>query len=222
MPDDPNLLAAYLAIHPTRPEELALRLLVDLGRQIVGADESSLLILDEQTGELVFVMTTGNDASEGSLRGQRVPAGKGLTSLAVLTRDVQIGAPTYTDLAQTDRMKQEGKPKAVLAAPILVGETVIGTITSVSFQADKRFTAADGDLSARLATAAGVILHQRRHIDAIEKATSPVEQGLRGVSDAEGRVISAFGRIAQRSPESMDQVARLLEAIEALIPPPAG
>ena len=220
MPDDPNLLAAYLAIHPTRPEELALRLLVDLGREIVGADESSLLILDEQTGELVFVMTTGNDASEVKLRGQRIPAGKGLTSLAVATREVQIGAPTYTDLAQTDRVKQVGSPRAVLAAPILFGEKVIGAISSVSFQTEKRFTAENGNLSARLAAAAGVILDQRRHIDAIERAAGSAQQGLRGVNDAEARVIAAFGRIAQRSPESMHRVARLLEAIEALIPPP--
>jgi GAF domain-containing protein len=218
MPDESKLLAAYLAIHPTRPEELALRLLVDLGRQIVGADESSLLILDERTSELVFVMTTGSDTSEGSLRGQRIPPGKGLTSLAVVTREVQIGAPTYTDLAQTDRVKQEGIPRAVLSAPILVGETVIGAISSVSFRDDKRFTSADGDLTARLAAAAGVILDQRRHIDAIEKATR-VDQELGGVSDAEGRVISALGRIARRSPESMDRLARLLEAIEAMMSP---
>jgi transcriptional regulator with GAF, ATPase, and Fis domain len=217
MPDDPNLLAAYLAIHPTRPEEQALRLLVDLGRQIVGADESSLLVVDQRTGELVFVMTTGSDASEATLRGQRIPSGQGLTGLAVLTREVQIGAPTYTDLAQTERVKQAGSPKAVLAAPMLVDETVIGTLTAVSFRADKRFTAADGDLSARLAAAAAVIVDQRRHIDAIENASSAADQGARGVTDAEQRVMSAFSRIVQKSPGSLEQVARLLEAIEALV-----
>jgi GAF domain-containing protein len=166
----------------------------------------------------VFVMTTGSDASEASLRGQRIPAGKGLTSLAVHTREVQIGAPTYTDLSQTDRVKQEGTPRAVLAAPILVDDRVIGTISTVSFKDDKRFTAADGDLTARLAAAAGVILDQRRHIDAIEGAARD-EAALRGVTGEEGRVIAAVGRIAKRSPESMDRVARLLEAIEAVLPP---
>jgi GAF domain-containing protein len=217
MADRPNLLAAYLAIHPTQPEELALRLLVDLGRQIVGADESSLLVLDQDTGELVFVMTTGSDASEGALRGQRIPAGRGLTSLAIHTREVQIGAPTYTDLSQTDRVKQEGVPRAVIAAPILVNDQVIGTISTVSFRDDKRFTAADGDLTARLAAAAGVILDQRRHIDAIERAAT--EQTRRGVTAAEDRIISAVGRLAKGSPESLDRVARLLEAIEAVMPP---
>ncbi len=216
MADERSLLAAYLAIHPTRPEEQALRLLVDLARQIVGADESSLLVLDEPTGELVFVMTTGSDVSEATLRGQRIPAGQGLTGLAVLTREVQIGSPTYTDLSQTERVKQEGGPKVVLAAPLLIDEDVIGAISSVSFKPEKRFTAADGDLTARFAAAAAVIVDQRRHIDAFENA-STTSGPAQGTSDAERRVIASFGRIVQKSPGSMEQVARLLESIEALV-----
>ena len=111
-------------------------------------------------------------------------------------------------------------PRAVIAAPMLVDDVVIGTISTVSFRDDKRFTAADGDLTARLAAAAGVILDQRRHIDAIERAATDA-RARRGVTSAEDRVISAVGRLTKGSPESMDRVARLLEAIEAVMPPGA-
>ncbi|HEY7056394.1 MAG TPA: GAF domain-containing protein [Vicinamibacterales bacterium] len=217
MADEVNLFAAYLAIHPTKPEEQALRLLVDVCREIVGADESSLVLLDSKTGELVFVMTTGSDASEAVLRGQRIPAGRGVTGLAVATGEVQMGTPTFTDLKQTERVKQDGTPDAVLAAPLFVNDRVIGAITAVSFRTDKRFTAADGDLTGRFAAAAALIIDQRRHIDAMQQASGPEAGRLRAVGDAEQRVLSAFGRIVQKNPDSLEQIARLLESIEALV-----
>ena len=56
-----------------------------------------LLVLDrnqEPPRELVFAMTVGSGGSEDTLAGQRVPVGEGLTGLAALTHEVQIGVPT--------------------------------------------------------------------------------------------------------------------------------
>ena len=63
-------LSTYLSIAPQSPEEAVLRLLIELGIQVVGAEEGSLLVLDELAGDLVFAMTVGSKTSERALAGR--------------------------------------------------------------------------------------------------------------------------------------------------------
>ena len=114
-----RILSAYLGIVPRTPEAAVLRLLVELAVQHVGADEGSLLVLDGKRNRLLFAMTTGE--SERTLVGQHVPLGKGLTGLAAVSREVQIGAPTFKDIKQRKRAgSAAGQPTAVIAAPMLM------------------------------------------------------------------------------------------------------
>ena len=53
-------LATYLGISGSSQEGMILRLLIELGAQIVGAEEGSLLVHDEKRRELVFAMTIGS------------------------------------------------------------------------------------------------------------------------------------------------------------------
>src|SRR5581483_7371202 len=100
-------------------EELVLRLLIELGMQVVDAHEGSLLVHDREKGDLVFAMTVGGG---GGLVGQRLPMNKGLTGLAAATREVQIGAPTF-HLAGEGKVESKATgsktPQAVIAAPML-------------------------------------------------------------------------------------------------------
>jgi len=159
-----TVLSTFLGISSESSEERVLRLLIELGAQFAGAQEGSLLVLDEITSELVFAMTVGSKDSERTLIGQRVPLGEGLVGLAAQTHEVQIGAPRF-DVPETKSGEgDDGKPKAVLAAPMLIGERLIGVITAVSFDADKRFSSNDALLYGRLATVAGVVVEQRRRL----------------------------------------------------------
>jgi hypothetical protein len=72
MPES-NSPLSLLSILPETPEEQILLLLIQLAVEMVGADEGSILVLDESTQELVFAMTVGDSNSEQKLRGQRVP-----------------------------------------------------------------------------------------------------------------------------------------------------
>src|SRR5262245_49777090 len=135
---DESPLSRYLAILPQTSEEKILRLLIQLGVNITNADEGSLLVLDEAAKELVFAATLGSKESEYVLTRQRVAIGKGITRLAALTREVQIGAPTFKDIRQRESVG-DGGPSAVLAAPMLVDDSVIGVLTAISFKPDFRF-----------------------------------------------------------------------------------
>ena len=156
----------YFDLDAESPELQVMRLLVELCGQVVGAEEGSLLVVDhtqDPPRELIFAMTVGSRQSEETLSGQRVPLGEGLAGIAAVTHEVQIGAPLYDGVQQAQRGEAPpGQPTAVIAAPMLIDDRLVGVITAVSFEAGKRFTNEHAALYARAASVAGVVVDQRR------------------------------------------------------------
>ncbi len=207
-----SILQSYLGLLPASAESGVLRLLVELGIQVAGADEGSLLVLDEKSRSLRFAMTVGDRASEKALMGQRVPLGKGITGLAAATHEVQIGAPTYKDVRQTRRRGgPAGAPEAVIAAPMLIGDRLIGVITCVSFKKGKRFGAEDARLFAGLASIAGVVVDQHRRLSAGGARKSLGQTGL-----IEREIAESVARLARKRPEALACVAQILKSVERL------
>lgn len=216
-----SLLDRYLGIPAKGPEEAVLQLLIELAAQVVGAEEGSLLVLDptqDPPRELVFAMTVGTGSSVGALAGQRVPVGEGLTGLAALTHEVQIGAPTYAGVRQAERGDAvAGEPSAVIAAPMLIEDTLIGVITAVSFEPGRRFSLDDATLYARAASVAGVVVDQRRQLGTVREPSDPTEVG----GEREGlerAILDAAARLAGASTPALQEIARVLAALEALNP----
>jgi len=202
-------LATYLAIAPKSPEELVLRLLIELGAQVVSAQEGSLLVYDPAKNDLVFAMTVGG---ADTLIGQRVPLDKGLTGLAAATREVQIGAPTFMGVKQGEE-RAKG-PSGVIAAPMLVADELVGVITAVTFEPERRFTSKDGDLYGRLAAVAGVVVQQRRQLNSIgEMQKGAVKPGG---DDVEHRIAGSLGIIGKGGAPALEHVARILAEIAAM------
>src|SRR5262245_9795473 len=212
-------IARYLSILPQTPEEKILRLLIQVGGEIVSAQEGSLLVFDESTQELVFAMTAGDNNSESTLLGQRVPLGAGLTGLAALTHEVQSGAPTFYDVRQPERLTaRPEQPSAVLAAPMLVNDVLVGVLTAISFEEGKRFSGRDAQLYASFAAIGGLVVQQRRKLAMLEASSgeSPIQGSFSESHQAEQTIVTTLRRILRRSPESVIQVANLLTAIERL------
>lgn len=193
----------YFGVTPDSREEQILRLLIHAVVEGVGGDEGSLLVLDP-SGDLRFAMTAGDSASEQALIGQRVPIGQGITGLAAQTRDVQIGAPTFRDVRQTEG-KSEG-PEAVLAAPMLIDDRLVGVVTAVSFTEGKRFDAHSAMLAGRLASVAAVVVEQTMQTAAMGAGRS---QAL--------EVHQLVDRIAEGAPEQLVQVASILSSFGAAL-----
>jgi GAF domain-containing protein len=212
-------VSRYLSILPQTPEEKVLRLLIEVGREIVGAEEASLLVFDEPARELIFAMTGGDAASETTLMGQRVPIGTGLTGLAALTHEVQSGVPTFSGVQQPERWSSSSKqPTAVLAAPMLVHDVLAGVLTAVSFAEGKRFSSSDIRLYGSFAAIAGLVVQQRRKLAMLEEgAGAPAPETSSESHQAEQAVLASLRRILTRSPEAVSHVASLLASVEQLI-----
>ena len=221
MKEAESLLSTYLGLLPDTPEEKIIRLLLETGIEIIGADSSALLVYDDETRALRFAMVIGDQDVEENLIGQSVPLGAGVTGLAASTGEVQMGAPTFFGVNLPKHGVDNSAPSAVLAAPMLVRDTLIGVITAASFAKDKHFSSKDARLYAGFATIAGLVVDQRRRLAAIESNSSDVmaQRALGARGRDEKQVIDSIGRLLSQDPSSVKQISRILAAIEALVLP---
>lgn len=210
-----ELMTRYLGLMPGTGEDQVLRLIVETGVRAVGADEGSLLVYDPEANDLTFVMTYGSEESEDILVGQRVPMGTSLAGLAAETGEVQIGAPRYKDMEQTESM---GGIQAVISAPMKLGDRLIGVITAVSNKEGKRFTLDDGQLYACLGTIAALVVNQALLLRAQTEGVEGEMPATLAADPLEQEVLARVGRLLQRDPATVRQLARMLEAIEAMAP----
>jgi transcriptional regulator with GAF, ATPase, and Fis domain len=209
-----ELMTRYLGLMPRTGEDQVLRLIVETGVRAVKADEGSLLVYDPEANDLTFVITYGG--SEDILVGQRVPFGQGLAGLAAETGEVQIGAPRYQQVEQSESMK---RIKAVIAAPMMLGDRLIGVITAVSDDDDKRFTMEDAQLYACLGTIAALVVNQALLLRAASEGGETAQPDPAALADPLEREVTArVARLLQRDSGTIRQVAKMLEAIEALSP----
>ena len=207
-----QLLAEYLGVLPSTPEAVALRLLVEIGVEVIAADEGSLLVLDADGRNLRFAMTVGG--SEATLLGQSVPIGSGITGLAAATRQVQVGAPVYRDVAQTERLS--AGPESVIAAPMMLGDAVVGVMTAVTFAKGRLFTAKETDLYARFSALAALIVEQTRLLK-IRSGERKEASGLGEAVRLEQEILARLRRIVTDRPSALAPLAQILAGIEAII-----
>lgn len=214
MPVSAELLERYLGVRPTSTTEATLRLLIWTGLQLTGAQEGSLLVLDPQAQHLLFAMTVGNEESEATLIGQPVPLGVGISGLAAASLEVQIGAPKYRDVKQSQKLGSD--PEAVIAAPIVGGEDLLGVLTCVSFAHGKRFGTEDGRLYGGFAAIAGVVIDQERRLAKLEAAGGTVVP----VDPREQKVAAIAARLARTRPAALDDALAIFERVERLATAP--
>ena len=212
-----TLLTRYLSIRPESMVQNVLRLLVQSGVEVMGADEGSLLVYDADAKDLRFVMTVGSGEAEDHLIGDRVPLGHGVTGLAAATREVHIGAPSYKDPQRFERVKVAGfDPEAVIAAPMVLDEELLGVLTAVSTKKGMRFTGDHARLYGSFAAIAALVVDQERRLSRHEREARGQVSATPAGSGFEARIAASLGRIARERPHLLGHVATLIAAAEKL------
>ncbi|MFI0777009.1 GAF domain-containing protein [Streptomyces sp. NPDC021212] len=168
------------AYEPEAEHRLLLQSVVETARAIFEAQASSIFLLDEADGALVFEAVSGK--GEGDLVGRRFPAGRGVAGWVLQSRqpievdDVDEDERFARDLAEsTDYV-----PRALMAAPLLHGDEVLGVLEVLDRSREVRTTLAAMDLLALFSAQASVALRLVRH----GRRTHPTEGGPGGAYDA--------------------------------------
>lgn len=125
----------------------------------IGASAGSLLIPDEQSGELIFAIVRGTTPRE-HLVGKRVPAGKGVASWVLTHRQSAIvNNPEADERFYSDLDEQlQHKTHSILAAPLIGGGRVIGVIEIINKKDGKLFSTGNQTLLSVMCRFAGELL----------------------------------------------------------------
>lgn len=130
--------------------------IVQVARSIFGAKASSILLLDEETNELVFEAVVGE--GEQSLLGLRFPAGHGIAGWVLATRtplileDVRNDPRFAGDVAEGTGYV----PSGLMAAPLLHEERSLGVLEVLDRPERSHFSLQEMDLLGLFANQAAI------------------------------------------------------------------
>jgi len=136
--------------------------ILDSAVEILNCEAGSLLLVDEQTNEMVFTATAGPVA--GELLGRRIPAGTGVVGKAASERQPLI----INDIAQSPEWfskpdEETGfHTRSLLVVPLLVKDVIIGVVEVINRIDGLPFLKEDLDLLAAFAGQAGIAIENAR------------------------------------------------------------
>ena len=112
----------------------------------VDSQDGSLLLLDEEKKELVFVEVQG--ASREALLGYRLPISEGIAGWVVNHRTPELVPDVYQDLRFSPLVDQTTgfHTSSLLCVPLLSGEQTLGAIEVVNTRSGEPFTNKDLDM----------------------------------------------------------------------------
>jgi PAS domain S-box-containing protein len=124
-------------------------------------DAGSLLMRDDETGDLEFVMTL--EAGEEKLAGVRVPRGQGVVGHVAETQQYEIVPDAQEDSRYYAKISEQTgyDTRSILCVPMLIKGRTIGVIELLN-KHDGSFTDEDAERLMRMASTIGVALENAR------------------------------------------------------------
>lgn len=136
-------------IQKLQPRANVLSLLDDLlaaALAVLDAQDGSLLLVDEDSGELVFAVVHGQARSR--LTGYRMPRGQGIAGWVIESRKPHIVQDARRDPRFSPIVDQtfDFKTQSLACVPLLDGNRVLGVIEALNKASGREFTLEDHDL----------------------------------------------------------------------------
>ena len=184
--------------------------IVEVARSIFGAKASSILLLDEETEELVFEAVVGE--GEGELLGVRFPAAHGIAGWVLATRTPLI----IEDVREDPRFAKDFAedtgyvPSGLMAAPLLNEERALGVLEVLDRPEQSAFSLAEMDLLGLFANQAAIA------VDLLLKARR-AERLLDGRDDELAGVAHLASKIAALEDDRREAGLRLLRELAATL-----
>ena len=149
------------AVERPLPEAQLMALLSEVlqnALDTINAKDGSLLVLDEDSQELVFVLAHGDVQEE--LRWRRLPPGEGIAGWVAANRQATIVNDAQVDERFFPAVDQQlnFKTNSILAAPIIGGGRVLGVIELLNKRDGALFSTGDQTLLSLMCRFSGELL----------------------------------------------------------------
>jgi signal transduction protein with GAF and PtsI domain len=125
---------------------------------VVGASDGSLILVDDETKELVFAVVHGQ--AKQRLTGYRLSHGSGIAGWVASHRQPQIVQDVRRDTRFSPLVDEtfDFQTRSLVAMPLLDGERVLGVIEALNKTSERAFTQVDYDLLRVVAQLAATVL----------------------------------------------------------------
>jgi GAF domain-containing protein len=155
----------YLAAQDIGSENDLIRLLDGILRhamRLTKASDGSVMMLDEDTGELVFAVVHGD--IEGALRGYRIRADTGIAGWVAAEREPVIANNPRQDWRFSDQVDESFGfvTRSLVCVPMVARARLVGVIEVLNKQDDVPFSDADVSLLLILGSVAATALETMR------------------------------------------------------------
>lgn len=129
---------------------------------LLGAETSSLMLLDEETNELTFEVATGEAGQE--VKQLRVPADQGIAGWVLQHKEPAVVDDVATDSRFYGQIDQSSgfQTRSMLAVPLMIRDHTIGVVEVINKQGDRQFGDRDQDIATALAAQAAVAIDNAR------------------------------------------------------------
>ncbi len=188
-----------------------LQSIVASARAIFDAKAASIMLYDPETHELVFEAVSGE--GEGTIVGQRLPAGTGIAGWVLSSGESMIVEDVTQDprFARAIAERTGYVPKVLMAAPLHHGEETIGVLNVLDRRRSQFATANEVELLGMFANHAAIALSV---VHASRRAKRVLDDG-----DAESLVVARIAAALERLSGSRREAGlKLLSALDELHP----
>ncbi len=158
------------------------RLVVKQINEFFQVDAGSLLLLDEETGDLEFVMTL--EAGEEKLAGVRVPRGQGVVGYVAETQCYELVLNVQNHPRFYRKVSEDVGyvTHSILCVPMVVKGRTIGVIELLN-KKNGPFSAEDAERLTRMAATIGVALENARLFEQVSNGRDRLEAILNSTND---------------------------------------
>ena len=128
---------------------------------LLDAETSSLLLLDEETNELVFEVATGGSET---LREMRIPATQGIAGWVLQHDEPVVVGDVGKDERFSSSVDQSSgfKTRSMLAVPLKIRDHKIGVVEVINKHGEAGFTDRDREIATAFAAQAAIAIDNAR------------------------------------------------------------
>jgi len=139
-----------------------LQAIMGAATELLRTETSSLMLLDDDTNELVFEVATGQAGA--AIKELRVPADQGIAGWVLQHDQPVVVSDVSSDKRFYERIDQQSgfSTRSMLAVPIKIRDRAIGVIEAINKKENTGFTERDQDIATALAAQAAVAIENAR------------------------------------------------------------
>jgi GAF domain-containing protein len=153
-----RLVEAALQLTSTFDRDKLLQLIMASATELLDAETSSLMLVDEDSAELVIEVATGEIGSRA--KQQRIPIGAGIAGWTLANHQVAVVDDPATDPRFFPAVGEslQYATRNLLAVPMLVKDRAIGVVEVLNKRNDEKFTERDAELANAFASLAAIAI----------------------------------------------------------------